>query len=94
MKKKNLKVYGNFLVLSVVLSWVFSDVIQKMDPQTFVNNAELIGNIALFTSFFFYTMIIVTIQALIHNVQILELNQSRLRRTALDERRRIHDDNE
>jgi hypothetical protein len=72
MERKNIKVYGILLNLSIVLQWLFIDVVEGMESDIIMNNLELINSLSTFIPIFFYTMIVLTIQALIHNVILLE----------------------
>jgi len=69
---KNLKAYEVFLVISILLKWIFSFVVDNMSPAEQFKNLELLANTAAILSFFFYTMIILTIQALVHNVSVIQ----------------------
>lgn len=72
MERKNLKSYEVFLILSVILQWAWGIIVERMSPSTIARNIDEIIVIGGAVSFFFYTMIIVTIQALIYNVRLLE----------------------
>ena len=69
---KNLKTYEIFLVISILLKWIFGFVVDNMTPQEQLKNLEALANTGAALSFFFYTMIILTIQALVHNVSVIQ----------------------
>jgi hypothetical protein len=69
---KNLKVYETLLIISILMNWTFSFVVDKISPEDAFKHFEFLANTNAILSLFFYTMIVLTIQALVHNVNLLE----------------------
>jgi hypothetical protein len=69
---KNLKAYEFLLILSIILQWSFSIVVERLSTDLVLKNVDELLFTGAGISFFFYTMIITTIQALIHNSLVLQ----------------------
>tara|TARA_R110001592_G_scaffold325338_2_gene605283 strand:+ start:1565 stop:1933 length:369 start_codon:yes stop_codon:yes gene_type:complete len=69
---KNLKVYETLLIVSILMNWTFSFFVKKISPEKAFKHLEFLENTGAILSLFFYTMIVLTIQALVHNVNLLE----------------------
>jgi hypothetical protein len=76
MERKNLKVYEVLLIGSVLLHWLYTVSIDKLVAKGMVTNPDVIFWTAFAISLFFFTMVIITIQALIHNLMLLQTPQT------------------
>mgnify|MGYP003678245284 CR=1 FL=1 len=72
MNRKNLKVYELLLIVSVVLQWLYTISVDKAVANGVITNPDVIFWTAFAVSLFFSTMVIITIQALIHNLMLLQ----------------------
>jgi hypothetical protein len=72
MSRKNLKVYELLLIVSVVLQWLYTISVDKVVANGVITNPDAIFWTAFAVSLFFSIMVIITIQALIHNLMLLQ----------------------
>ena len=72
MERKNLRIYEVLLTFSVIFHWGYITFITKIVDKGIITDADVALAIGVATSLFFYTMVVTTILALIHNVTLLE----------------------
>jgi uncharacterized membrane protein SpoIIM required for sporulation len=86
----NLQNKETFFIISIILKGVFSFLVYNLQPEDLLKNAELITKATTALSIFFYIMLIIIVQALVHDITFIQNNVHGAKKEILGENLEEH----